>query len=642
MDGTVTTVTTVTDGLGAHVQALVYTNVNDVIFHLRVEGGRFRFIQINPAFTRATGLTEQQVVGKFVDEVIPEPSLSLVLGKYRAAIDERRTIRWEEVTAYPTGTKIGEVSVTPVVEADGACSLLVGTVSDVTESRAQREKIQMYADIVRSVPIALTVWTVENPDDLESVRLAGFNPQAAQMVSDLNLPNAIGRPMLALLPAVRDTPLPALIATAARDGVPRELADYRSVLHPAHVLAVKAFPLPGNLVGLSLEDITDPYRATQLQVDERRALELLASGAGLEEVLSVIVESIEEQDPGTVASILLLDETGSHLRHGAAPHLPEAYNKAIDGVAISSKGGSCGTAAFTGKAVHVADITTDPLWEDYRELAAMLDMRACWSTPILTNDGHVLGTFALYRRECSSPSPSQLDLIARATHIAAIVLERRRVEDELHALTTHIEQVREDERTGIAREIHDELGQALTAIKMDIAWLSRRVPEDELIHKLREMTEMMDELISSVRRIASELRPGILDDVGLAAAVEWQAGEFEARTGTRCDVHCDIGHVKLERAVATAVFRIFQEALTNVARHAAATLVQVELVVAHGQLHLEVADDGIGLPDGPPRRGLGLIGMQERARALGGVFTISHGEPRGTRVRLTVPVSASP
>src|SRR5215208_5494983 len=124
--------------VGEHARALVHVNVKDVIFYLRVEGDHFRFVEINPAFTQATGLTMDQIVGKLVEQVIPEPSLSLVLSKYREAIREGRTVRWEEVSDYPSGRKYGEVSVTPLLDAHKRCTTLVGTVHDITESRRAR------------------------------------------------------------------------------------------------------------------------------------------------------------------------------------------------------------------------------------------------------------------------------------------------------------------------------------------------------------------------------------------------------------------------------------------------------------------------------------------------------------------------
>jgi PAS domain S-box-containing protein len=623
-----------------YVQALVYTNVNDVIFHLRVEGERFRFVHINPAFTRATGLSEAQVVGRFVDDVIPEPSRSLVLANYRRAITERRTVRWEEVTTYPTGTKVGEVSITPVFDPSDQCSQLIGTVSDVTEVRAQQEAIRLYADIVRAVNIGLSMWTVADPNDIDTIRIAAANAEASRMAG-VDLSKNLGKPLLELLPSLRGSELVELITAVARDRKELERDAVASTIHPGRLASIKAFPLPGGSVGLAVQDVTASVTAARLQAGERRALELLAAEAPLADILTAIVTMIEALLPATAASVLLLDETGTRLIHGAAPHLPEAYNRAVDGMVISDRAGCCGTAAFRAEPVYVADIATDPLWQDYRELAAMLDYRGCWSTPILGNDSRVLGTFALYTRASGLPDKAARDVIARATHVTAIVLERVRLDEALRALPARIEAVREEERTGIAREIHDELGQAMTALKMDIAWLARRTRDNtDLTAKLGEMSAMTDDVIQSVRRISAELRPGMLDDLGLSATIEWQAGEFGARTGIDTYVDNQLGDVQLDRSVATAAFRIFQEALTNVARHAGASRVEVTLRADDRMLSLEIADDGVGVTAVTGRPGaLGLLGMRERARRLGGDCVISRREPRGTLVTLTVPVA---
>jgi len=213
----------------------------------------------------------------------------------------------------------------------------------------------------------------------------------------------------------------------------------------------------------------------------------------------------------------------------------------------------------------------------------------------------------------------------------------------MRAWAAPMERAREDQRSGLAPAIHDDLGQAMTALKMDIAWIARRVDGDASVkQKLADMSGMTDEVISSVRRISSELRPGILDDLGLAATIEWQADEFTKRTGIPCTVHCDLGDLKIDRSLSTAVFRIFQESLTNVARHAGATAVEVTLRAVGGTLRLEVADDGVGLSETAARGdSLGLMGMRERARRFGGDCVVSARVPKGTLVTMTVPVPVS-
>ena len=176
-------------------------------------------------------------------------------------------------------------------------------------------------------------------------------------------------------------------------------------------------------------DITERKRAEALQAMQNRVLELAVQDTSLGQTLDTLVRTIEAWSPsGMLGSILLLDEDGAHLRHGAAPSLPAAYSRAIDGIAIGPAAGSCGTAAHARRPVHAADIATDPLWVDFRDLALSHGLRACWSTPILSGQGRVLGTFAMYYREPRDPAPADLELVDFATRSAALVIERKRTE----------------------------------------------------------------------------------------------------------------------------------------------------------------------------------------------------------------------
>lgn len=213
---------------------------------------------------------------------------------------------------------------------------------------------------------------------------------------------------------------------------------------------------------------------------------------------------------------------------------------------------------------------------------------------------------------------------------------------QLRALAARLQKVREEERTKIAREIHDELGQALTGLKMDIAWMKDRLPRD---HNFRDQCASVihgiDGTLSTVRRIATDLRPSVLDELGLAAALEWQGQVFEARTGIEVVMNLSIDGGVIPDDLGSSAFRILQESLTNVARHARATRVDIRLRQTADQLTLEVSDDGIGIPKErlEGTESLGIIGMRERALACGGQFS-SIGQPGvGTTVLLTVPLS---
>ena len=164
-----------------------------------------------------------------------------------------------------------------------------------------------------------------------------------------------------------------------------------------------------------------------------RVLEMIARGAKLSEVLASLVNLIEAQSDGMLCSVLQLSEDGKHIRHGAAPGLPEIYVQAVDGAPIGPKNGSCGTAMFLGKQVIVTDMLKDPLWEDYRELAKLSGLRACWSTPIFSGAGKVLGSFAMYYHEPRTPTGTEARLTEVATHIAGIAIEHERAENELRA-----------------------------------------------------------------------------------------------------------------------------------------------------------------------------------------------------------------
>src|SRR5438270_2793931 len=196
----------------------------------------------------------------------------------------------------------------------------------------------------------------------------------------------------------------------------------------------------------------------------------------------------------------------------------------------------------------------------------------------------------------------------------------RESEDKLRRLAAHLISVREEERAHIAREIHDELGQVLTGIKMEVGWLQKRLKEPLLLEKTESMSKLIDSTVQTVRKIATGLRPEMLDDMGLVAAVQWQAKEFQKRTGIRCRTKLPPETAKPDHDVATTVFRIFQEILTNVARHSRATRVDIDLSLGEDKLELDVVDNGVGIQECEVggRKSLGLLGMQERALLFGG------------------------
>ena len=244
-------------------------------------------------------------------------------------------------------------------------------------------------------------------------------------------------------------------------------------------------------------------------------------------------------------------------------------------------------------------------------------------------DGRIMGHFGIQR-----------DITARRRHDADI----RKSREELRALAARLQSVREDERTRISREVHDELGQALTGLRLDLSWLKGRLRDrPDLADRVQSVVARIDGTIDAVRRIATELRPSVLDHLGLLAAVEWQAQEFEKRTGITVRLELSSAHPALDDMRATTVFRILQESLTNVARHARASRVDVALALGPEAVTLQVADDGRGISEAERTavRSLGLVGIRERAIACGGECTIEGQAGRGTRVLVRIPLAGS-
>ena len=220
----------------------------------------------------------------------------------------------------------------------------------------------------------------------------------------------------------------------------------------------------------------------------------------------------------------------------------------------------------------------------------------------------------------------------------------KRSYEDIRRLASHLEQVREEERIGIAREIHDELGQQLTVLKLDLSWLDKRVmdtADEKSREKMNDMLALIDTTVKTVRRISSELRPTILDDLGLITAMEWQVKEFEKRAGIKIIFKTNVGEIDLPVNKSTSLYRIFQESLTNIARHSKASKVNASIIKGKGHIIMTIHDNGQGFD---PliignKKTLGILGMKERVNILGGEYFIQSEPGKGTEIRIEVPMS---
>ncbi|MBL7127595.1 MAG: PAS domain S-box protein [Ignavibacteria bacterium] len=227
------------------------------------------------------------------------------------------------------------------------------------------------------------------------------------------------------------------------------------------------------------------------------------------------------------------------------------------------------------------------------------------------------------------------------------ITERKQAEEEilnsrerLRKLSSHLQSIREDERGNIAREIHDDLGQSLTALKMDMSWFKKHLNDgdDSSDKKIKGMIELVDATIKSVQRISTELRPAVLDDLGFSSAVKWFMSEFEERSGLKCKLEIKPDNIVLDEKLSIAMYRIFQESLTNIMRHAKATEVKVNIKLIKNELSLVVEDNGVGIDEEKLKdsKSIGLIGMQERVYPWKGTVEITGEKGKGTIVQVNV------
>lgn len=239
-----------------------------------------------------------------------------------------------------------------------------------------------------------------------------------------------------------------------------------------------------------------------------------------------------------------------------------------------------------------------------------------------------------------------IGLIFDITETKKQVEEIERSREELTLLAAHLQTIREEERTRIAREIHDELGQQLTCLKMDASWINKKlVPKEKTIaEKLKGILLSIDDMVISVRRIAGDLRPGILDDLGLIDAIDWQCSEFQKRTGKSCQFDTTLTEIDLDDEIVTGIFRLYQEALTNIARHAKATQVKTSLEKNNKYLILTIQDNGKGFDtnESKNKKTLGLVGMKERVVRMGGELIIQSEIGKGTTIISKVPIDSLP
>ena len=532
--------------------------------------------------------------------------------------------RGERIAESVIGTMHLDITASPLLDASGKVTAVIEMVKDITErKRAEalvRESEEKYKNLVELSADIIYL------SDKEGNQVF-MNDQAFKAL-EYSPEDVIGRPWSFLIhPDDRETSAAVFTAMIEQqvdifnfeNRYVTKSGKVINVLHNVRILRNEQ----GEIVGTQgiARDITQ-----RKQVEDRlklfsRAMEEATDGVQIVDLDGRIVYSnraAEEMYGYSVGEL-----TGKHVNEMSIER--EFSSKVIIPEIMQ-------TGSWSGEIMSVRkDGSRFPIW---------------LSTALVKNEkGEPIAMVGIIR---DITERRQAETALRRSHVELEVLvhertaELRMINEQLSMFSSYLQEAREKERTSIAREIHDELGQALTALKMDLSWLKKRLPKNQkpLLEKEASMSELVEATIQTVKKISTELRPGILDHLGLTAAIEWQAEEFQKRTGIPCGVSIVPEEIVPDKDRSTTIFRIFQETLTNITRHAKATKVSVRLERENNSLILEVRDNGKGITEKQlaDSKSLGLMGMRERAAYWGGHVNMKGIRNGGTTVIVHIPL----
>jgi len=561
----------------------------------------------------------------------------------------------------------------PLIKPSGDTGEYVGAVMDVTSTKQSeiklRESEAYLAEAQRLSHTGSWAWNPTTGENRywsdECFRLLGFDPAEGMP------------PFETLVQRIHPDDRPVVAETLER--AVRERAEYEveyRIFHPDGVIRdVYAIGHPilspsGDLieiVGTGI-DVTERKRAEALRNEESRILEMIARDAPLEEILEKLVLVVEAQFANLLCSVLLLDKDGQHMRHGAAPSLPESYNKAIDGVSIGPKAGSCGTAMYRKEPVVVADILQDPLWEQYRDAAEPHGLRACWSTPILSHSGKALGSFAMYYREPRSPNPLETSALEMANHLAGIAIERKLAREERERLReaqadlAHANRVTTmgELTASVAHEVNQPIAASLTNARTCLRWLAGDTPN---IEEAREaaMRIVQDqtraaEIIARIRMLFKKSAPQrelvdmneIIREMVVHLRVEATRHLISLRTELAVDLPQFMGdRVQLQQVMMNLMMNGI-DAMTGV--DGTRELIIKSQFAEDGKVRVSVSDTGVGLPAEQANHifdaffttklhgtGMGLRISRSIIESHGGRLWAEENTPRGASFSFVLP-----
>jgi PAS domain S-box-containing protein len=627
----------------------------------------FRIFQYDRSTKPAADLVFQRV---HLEDV------TLVKETIERASQDGKDFDFEHRLVLPDGS-VKHVHIVAHAERDVSGELeFVGAVMDITERKraeqALRRSKSYLAEAQKLTHTGSWVWRVAGRDALhlseEWYRIYGFDPEDGSPAWEKRLqrvhPEDRAKWQGAIDRAIAEK---SEYEVEFRILLPDGTVKYiHSVGHPA----LNASGDLEEFVGSST-DITQRKRAEVLLAGENRLLEMIARGDSRALILDSICWLVEELVSGSLSSILLVDPSAKCLRHGAAPSLPSSYNEAVDGVAIGPCAGSCGTAAYRAEQVIVSDINTDPLWADYRGVALTHGLRACWSTPMLSSAGKVLGTFAIYYRETRSPTALEHSVIRQIVHLASIAVERRQAEEALEALRqaqadlAHVSRVTTmgELTASLAHEVNQPIAAAVTNANTCLRWLTRDHPDMEEAREaamriVKDGTRAA-EIVSRIRQLfkkgTSERELVDVNDIIREMSVLLRGETTRHNIVVGMELAADLPQVMADRVQ-------LQQVLMNLMINGIEAMKDAERTrelnirsqrMQKEEIVVSVSDNGVGLPPQhteqifnaffttkPHGTGMGLRISRSIIESHGGRLWAADNSPRGASFCFSLPTKA--
>jgi PAS domain S-box-containing protein len=635
-----------------------------------------RLLRVNQRLCEMVGHTREALLGmSFTDITHPDDHV-IDQETHRLLIVEGGAHRsFNKRYIHKNGSIVyAHVELSLIRDPDGKPLHYVASIQDYTARQNAEAHIRFQAELLSAVQQAIIATDVHGT-------VTYWNPQAEALYGWL-AGEALGRNIidLSVTPGQAEVAGEIMAALAQgkvwvgefdvqrRDGstFPAEVADSPVIDDAGHVIGI---------IGIS-QDITERRRRQQNERMLAEIGQLLVQSLSIEQRIASLAELFVEQF-AEVCTILLVDEAGKMVHFKAAHHNPALQPELLE---LSQYTPQSNPATATAQALRTGQPVFMPVvTQDFKQTTAAnprhaalrekLGFHSMITLPIIAR-GNILGSMTV-ARSAALPRFHEHDFtfLQEVSRRAALYLDNARLymqtqamnaeleqrvllrtaalqesQMQLRQLTARVQTTREDERRRVAREVHDVIGQLLTSLKMEAGWLDLRLQEAEspLAGRTRRMIELLDSAFQSVRQIATDLRPTLLDDLGLIAAMEWQMEDFQTRTGIACRFESTLDKARLNMEASTALFRILQEALTNVARHAGATRVGVIVEEdRRGWLVLQIKDNGRGITEDEMRQtqSLGLVGMRERIHLLGGEIRINGKVGAGTTIDVRVPMA---